>query len=74
MKYKYLEPHYIKHNGAYVHRVLTPDGGVIQCCTEADARRVASDMNMLCERIIEGCEGGIEPQELTIVLDAYEKQ
>lgn len=74
MKYQYLAPqaHEIQ-NGWRKHRVLTPDGGVICCITEADALRVIDDMNALCELIcIQPNDVDDEPQHMTILLDAWQ--
>jgi hypothetical protein len=54
MKYQYLAPQaHERYNGCLPHRVLTPDGGVIFCVTEADANRICDDMNALCQYIVD---------------------
>lgn len=51
-RYQYLAPQaHERYNGCLPHRVLTPDGGVIFCVTEADANRIVRDMNAICDEL-----------------------
>lgn len=70
MKYTYKAPLACDRiRGTMPHRVLTPDGGVIMCMTEADALRVVDDMNMLCAFITTTED---TPLAIDAILDAFE--
>ena len=76
MKYQYLAPQAReRYNGCLPHRVLTPDGGVIFCITEADANRIVSDMNDLCDMIcVHPNSVHEESQRMTTILDAWQSE
>lgn len=76
MKYQYLAPQaHERYNGCLPHRVLTPDGGVIFCVTEADANRICDDMNALCELLCKPPYSvADEPQAMTTILDAWQDE
>lgn len=73
MKYRYLAPQaHERYNGCLPHRVLTPDGGVIFCVTEADANRICDDMNAVCQLLCNPpYDVDAEPQAMTTLLDAW---
>lgn len=77
MKYQYLAPQaHERYNGCLPHRVLTPDGGVIFCITEADANRIADDMNRLCQYIIdlEYGDANSPSQAVETIVDSYDSR
>lgn len=72
MKYQYLAPQaHERYNGCLPHRVLTPDGGVIFCVTEADANRICDDMNALCLALYEHDPNPQEDKSVSMLIDAW---